>query len=129
MADTEVIGFWAALLSTLAFVPQVVRTWQMGGREWSWITLAMFGSGVGLWFVYGCLRGAWPLMLANGLTGAQVALIAAAKLRASGTNPRRVTDRPPPLPSPVSSTPRGRGIRVCRACGCGLRDGAVRENS
>jgi MtN3 and saliva related transmembrane protein len=102
MATAEVIGFCAALLSTLAFVPQVVRTWQMGGREWSWITLAMFGSGVGLWFVYGCLRGAWPLMLANGLTGAQVALIAAVKQRASHTHSRRVTDAPPSLPAPVS---------------------------
>ena len=42
--------------------------------------LALFGSGVGLWFVYGALKHSFPLMLANGLTGLQVGLIFAIKL-------------------------------------------------
>lgn len=78
----EAIGFWAAVLTTLAFVPQVVRTWRLGGRELSWMMLALFGTGVGLWFVYGYLRQSGPIMMANGLTGLQVIVIAAGKLRA-----------------------------------------------
>ncbi len=77
---TETIGFWAAVLTTVAFTPQVVRTWRMGGNELSWAMLALFGSGVGLWFVYGYLRMSGPLMLANGLTGAQVLFLLVLKL-------------------------------------------------
>jgi MtN3 and saliva related transmembrane protein len=87
--SVEAIGFWAAVLTTAAFVPQVVRTWRLGGRELSWVMLALFGTGVGLWFVYGYLRDSRPIMLANGLTGMQVIVIAAGKLRA----------RPPSTPS------------------------------
>ena len=80
-SHTEAIGFWAAILTTVAFAPQVVRTWRVGGKELSWTMLALFGMGVGLWFVYGYLRMSGPLMLANGLTGLQILVILAVKLR------------------------------------------------
>ncbi len=68
----EAIGFWAAVLTTSAFAPQVLRTWRAGGEGLSWITLTLFGLGVGLWFVYGLLRMSGPIMLANGVTGLEV---------------------------------------------------------
>jgi MtN3 and saliva related transmembrane protein len=77
---TETIGFWAAILTTLAFAPQVIRTWRIGGDALSWLTLTSFGTGVGLWFVYGYLRMSGPIMLANGLTGLQILLIIALKI-------------------------------------------------
>ena len=77
----ELIGMCAAVLTTVAFAPQVVRTWQLGGHELSWSTLAMFGAGVMMWFVYGWLHASMPLMLANGLTSIQVAAMAAVKFR------------------------------------------------
>jgi MtN3 and saliva related transmembrane protein len=79
----ELIGFWAALLTTIAFAPQVIRTWRLGGHELSWSMLSLFGSGVTLWFVYGYLRQSMPLMLANGLTLLQVALMAGIKFSTS----------------------------------------------
>jgi MtN3 and saliva related transmembrane protein len=79
-SHTEAIGFWAAILTTVAFAPQLVRTWRVGGDELSWLTLTCFGAGVGLWFVYGYLRTSGPLMLANGLTGLQILLIISVKL-------------------------------------------------
>jgi MtN3 and saliva related transmembrane protein len=82
MSDsTELIGLFAGILTTVAFAPQVVRTWRMGGHELSWLMLALFGTGVGLWFVYGWLIGSVPLLLANGLTGVQVVAMAAVKFR------------------------------------------------
>lgn len=54
--STETIGFWAALLTTVSFVPQVVPPWRMGGQELSWLMLALFGAGVSLWFVYAYLH-------------------------------------------------------------------------
>ena len=82
MSDwVEWIGLCAAVLTTVAFAPQVVRTWRLGGHELSWSMLVLFLAGVTLWFVYGWLRGSVPLMLANGLTGAQVLVMAGVKLR------------------------------------------------
>lgn len=80
--DVEWIGFAAAVLTTVAFVPQVVRTWQMGGRELSWSMLGMFGTGVSLWLLYGILQPSRPLIVANGLTLIQVAAMAAVKFNA-----------------------------------------------
>lgn len=83
-AYAEAIGFWAAVLTTVAFTPQVVRTWRTGGQGLSWTMLALFGTGVGLWFVYGWLRMSAPIMLANGLTGAQVLVLLALKIWKGG---------------------------------------------
>jgi MtN3 and saliva related transmembrane protein len=103
-SHTEALGFWAGILTTVAFVPQLVRTWRVGGEQLSWLMLSLFGSGVGLWFIYGYLRSSRPLMLANGLTGLQVLFILGLKLwrairvaalahqrapRAMRSNPRR----------------------------------------
>jgi MtN3 and saliva related transmembrane protein len=76
---TETIGFWAAALTTAGFVPQVIETWRSGGRGVSWWMLALFGTGVGLWFLYGLLRMSAPVMVANGLTGLEVLLIVSLK--------------------------------------------------
>jgi MtN3 and saliva related transmembrane protein len=85
----EAIGFWAAALTTTAFAPQVIRTWRMGGEGLSWTMLALFGLGVGLWFIYGLVRMSGPLMLANGVTGLQVLVLIALKLWRSGKVVRR----------------------------------------
>jgi len=59
---TESIGTLAAILKTIAFAPQAIRTWRVGGEGLSWTMLALFGAGVGLWFVYGALHGSGPLL-------------------------------------------------------------------
>lgn len=84
--DVEWIGFAAAVLTTVAFVPQVVRTWQLGGRELSWSMLGLFGTGVTLWLAYGILRESNPLIIANGLTLVQVVAMAAVKFTSQGSS-------------------------------------------
>jgi MtN3 and saliva related transmembrane protein len=86
-AHTEAIGFWAAVLTTIAFAPQVVRAWRTGGQGLSWMMLVLFAAGVGLWFLYGFLRSSAPLMTANGLTGLQVLVLLAIKIRHAGKPP------------------------------------------
>jgi MtN3 and saliva related transmembrane protein len=86
-SHAEAIGFWAAILTTVAFAPQLVRTWRVGGDELSWLMLTCFGTGVGLWFAYGYLRMSGPLMLANGLTGIQILVILAVKIRRATRRP------------------------------------------
>jgi MtN3 and saliva related transmembrane protein len=80
-SQAEAVGFWAGLLTTVAFAPQLVKAWKTGGEGLSWAMLALFGVGVGLWFVYGMLRMSAPIMTANALTGAQVLAIFALKVR------------------------------------------------
>lgn len=65
----ELLGYCAAFLTTIAFLPQVVRSWRT--RDLSGISLGMyslFTAGVGLWLVYGFIIEKWPLILANALT-------------------------------------------------------------
>ena len=66
---TELTGYLAAALTTLAFVPQVRKT--LRTRDTRAISLGMylmFSAGVALWLAYGVLIGAWPIILANGVT-------------------------------------------------------------
>jgi MtN3 and saliva related transmembrane protein len=65
----ELLGYCAAFLTTIAFLPQVIRSWMT--RDLSGISLGMyslFTSGVGLWLIYGLIIEKWPLILANALT-------------------------------------------------------------
>lgn len=75
----DAIGFLAGLLTTLAFAPQVARTWRFGGEELSWSMLTLFGTGVSLWLYYGVTSQAAPLVAANALTLIQVLAMAAIK--------------------------------------------------
>ena len=90
MSDpVQLIGLVAGTLTTVAFAPQVIRTWRLGGHELSWLMLALFGAGVTLWFVYGWQMRSLPLMLANGFTGLQVLLMAGVKFRSQRLGKRQ----------------------------------------
>jgi MtN3 and saliva related transmembrane protein len=76
------IGFTAGILTTIAFLPQLQRTWTTRSAED--ISLAMlltFTTGVLLWFVYGVLLHAWPIILTNLVTFLLTAAILILKLR------------------------------------------------
>ncbi len=81
MSFTASIGMLAAFLTTLAFVPQVIRVIQT--RDTHAISLLMyllFSVGVALWLLYGLLLGLWPVVLANGITLALALVVIAFKL-------------------------------------------------
>jgi len=78
----EVIGYCAAFLTTIAFLPQAIRSWR--SRDLSGISLgmyALFTFGVGLWLIYGLIIEKWPLILANSMTFALALSILLLKLR------------------------------------------------
>lgn len=82
MVGIEILGLVAGALTTLAFLPQAVRTWRLGSaRDFSLSTLLMLVSGVGLWTVYGVVRSAPSVWLGNGVTAALASSILAVKLR------------------------------------------------
>ena len=78
----EVIGYCAAFLTTIAFLPQAIQSWRT--RDLSGVSLGMyslFTAGVGLWLIYGLIIEKWPLILANALTFALALSILLLKLR------------------------------------------------
>jgi MtN3 and saliva related transmembrane protein len=83
----EAAGLIGALLTTVAFLPQVVRTWRHGGEGLSYLMLALFLAGMTCWILYGIARGSLPIILANGMTALQTLMILALKL--SGVRRRK----------------------------------------
>jgi MtN3 and saliva related transmembrane protein len=82
MTASELVGYLAAFLTTVSFVPQAVRTFRT--RDVSGISLWMysvFTVGVGLWLLYGVLLAAWPVVIANAVTLALACCILAMKIR------------------------------------------------
>jgi MtN3 and saliva related transmembrane protein len=80
----ELIGYCAAFLTTIAFLPQAIQSWRT--RDLSGISLgmyALFTSGVGLWLIYGLIIEKWPLILANALTFVLAVSILILKVRSS----------------------------------------------
>lgn len=78
----DVIGYIAACLTTLSFLPQAIHTFRT--RDVSGISLgmyAMFTTGVALWLVYGVLVAAWPVVAANAITLVLALAILLMKLR------------------------------------------------
>lgn len=83
-SSADVIGSAAGTLTTVAFIPQVVRAWKTGSVEdlSLWMLLA-FTTGVGLWTVYGVVTDAVPLIITNGLTFVLAMTLLIMKLRGS----------------------------------------------
>lgn len=85
MLLTDFLGTAAATLTTLSFLPQVIKTWRsQSAADFSWIWIAGFGAGLALWLAYGVLIASAPLIGANGLTLALVLTIAVVKWRRAG---------------------------------------------
>ena len=68
--DVEIIGFVAALLTTSAFVPQVVKVWKSKSSKGVSVSMYLILLlGVFLWGVYGYLIDSMSIMIANTVTG------------------------------------------------------------
>ena len=79
---TESIGIMAGVLTTISFLPQVIRaTRTKSTRDISFGMYLIFSTGVFLWFVYGVLIGSLPVILANGITFLLATVILILKIR------------------------------------------------
>src|SRR6185436_15597539 len=76
------VGFGAAIGTTAAWFPQVVRTWSTrSARDFSWGYLALFVMGVFLWTAYGILRRDPVVIIGNGITLLLVISVGVVKAR------------------------------------------------
>ncbi len=63
------IGLAAAFCTTVAFLPQVIKTWQTRStKDLSLSMFLVFTTGIFLWLVYGLAVHDIPLIVANGIT-------------------------------------------------------------
>jgi len=77
-----VIGLLAAVCTTIAFLPQAVKS--LKTKQTKDISLPMyiiFTAGVLLWLVYGIIISDIPLILANGITFILAGMILALKIK------------------------------------------------
>ncbi len=69
MFHIDIIGYFAALLTTFSFLVQAIQSWRT--RDLSGISVgmySMFTLGVALWLIYGVVIESWPLIVTNALT-------------------------------------------------------------
>jgi len=60
------IGLGAAVCTTVSFIPQLLRVWQLrSAREISLTMFSIYSLGVLLWLIYGICIHSTPIILAN----------------------------------------------------------------
>ena len=65
----DIIGYFAAILTTVAFLPQLIKTLQTKkADDVSLTTLIMFILGVLFWIIYGYKISSTPILFANFIT-------------------------------------------------------------
>ncbi|PIR17992.1 MAG: hypothetical protein COV46_01840 [Deltaproteobacteria bacterium CG11_big_fil_rev_8_21_14_0_20_49_13] len=63
------IGITAAVLTSTAFLPQVLKVRRTRHtKDLSIVMYVTFTIGVALWTIYGVILGEWPIILANSFT-------------------------------------------------------------
>jgi len=78
----NLLGIAAGTLTTIAFVPQVIKTWRTrSGEDISTGMFLLFSSGVLLWLLYGVALKAAPIIIANSITLVLALTIIGLKLR------------------------------------------------
>jgi MtN3 and saliva related transmembrane protein len=69
MENIVIIGYIAGTLTTISFVPQVIRTWRLReAKDFSLAMLLLFAAGILLWTLYGFWIDSLPIIGANVIT-------------------------------------------------------------
>ena len=77
-----ILGMMAGTLTTISFIPQVVKLYKTkDAKDLSIATFWIFSCGVFLWLVYGIIIHEWPVIIANGITFILIFLIIVMKLK------------------------------------------------
>ena len=67
--NVDIFGYFAAILTTLAFLPQLIKTLKTKkADDVSLTTLIMFILGVLFWIIYGFKISSTPILIANLIT-------------------------------------------------------------
>ncbi|MEH7503986.1 SemiSWEET transporter [Neobacillus drentensis] len=79
-----IFGYLAALLTTISFLPQAIKTIKEKNTEGiSLVMYSLFTSGVLMWLVYGIFVKDTPIIIANSITLILAVTILALKIKYS----------------------------------------------
>jgi len=82
MHKIEILGFMAAILTTMAFVPQVYKAWkEKSTKDISLVMYLAMLIGVILWMIYGIYHERPPIVIANAVTTLLVFFMVVLKLK------------------------------------------------
>ena len=82
--EKEFFGYFAAILTTVAFLPQLIKTLKTKkADDVSLVTLIMFLSGLLSWMIYGYEISSLPILIANFITFILNLLILISKIKYS----------------------------------------------
>ncbi len=80
--EIEIIGFIAAVLTSVSFVPQVYKIWKTKSAKGVSLTMfLLFFVGVILWLVYGIFINSLSMIIANAITSCLALVIIYYKLK------------------------------------------------
>jgi MtN3 and saliva related transmembrane protein len=80
--DINIIGYVAATLTTISFLPQLIRVVKLrSARDISLGMFLIFTTGTGFWLAYGLASHSAPVWIANAVTFALSLSILILKLR------------------------------------------------
>jgi MtN3 and saliva related transmembrane protein len=82
MDTIAITGYLAGTLTTISFVPQVLRTWKLREtKDFSLAMLLLFAAGMLLWTAYGIWINSVPIIAANVITFGLVLFLLGMKMR------------------------------------------------
>ena len=82
MDVTNIVGFTAAFLTTISYIPQVIKVMRSKSTEdLSLTTFLLLFLGLCLWLVYGILLKNFPIIIANIITLFFISLILIHKIK------------------------------------------------
>jgi MtN3 and saliva related transmembrane protein len=82
MDTIALTGYLAGTLTTISFVPQVLRTWKLREtKDFSLAMLLLFAAGMLLWTAYGIWINSFPIIAANVITFGLVLFLLGMKMR------------------------------------------------
>ncbi|MDN3724129.1 SemiSWEET transporter [Aequorivita sp. SDUM287046] len=69
MEIEEILGFVAGACTTVAVIPQIIKSWRTKKvMDVSPIMFSILILGVGLWVVYGIIKNDLPIIITNGVS-------------------------------------------------------------
>ena len=69
LINPDIFGFIAAALTTIAFLPQLIKTWRTKkADDMSIVMLLMFITGLLFWIIYSVKSHTLPVLIANTIT-------------------------------------------------------------
>jgi MtN3 and saliva related transmembrane protein len=84
MSGTDILGYAAGAITSLTFLPQVIKTWkEKSAKDVSLMMFIIAAINEVMWIVYGALLNNWVIILTNAIVLAMSLTMIFLKLRYS----------------------------------------------